>query len=77
MATLSHTQWWFVSPKSAGDHQGVIRIKEFPSPRTLARHRQGCALTGCNARQFGSRLLIGYSQLTYDVHTHAYTRRYA
>ena len=24
MATVSHTQWWFVRPKSAGDHQGVV-----------------------------------------------------
>ena len=30
MATLSHTQWWFVRPKSASDHQGVVWIQSFP-----------------------------------------------
>ena len=46
---------------------------EFPSPWTPARDRQGLALSGRYARQFGRRMLIGYSQLTY---THAHTRIY-
>ena len=42
----------------------------FPSHRTPAHDRQGLVLSGRYARQFGSRLLIGYSQVTY---TCAYT----
>ena len=38
---------------------------EFPSPWTPAHDRQGLALSDCYERQFGPRLLIGYSQLTY------------
>ena len=30
MATLSYTQWWFVRPKSTGDHQGVVWVQSFP-----------------------------------------------
>ena len=40
---------------------------------TPAHDRQGPALTGRYARQFGPRLLTGYSQLTY---THLYTYIY-
>ena len=64
MAILSHTQCWFVCPKSDSDHQGVIWIQSFPS-FTPANDWQALALSGCYARQFGPQLLIGYLQLTY------------
>ena len=74
MATLSHTQWWFVSQKSAGDYQGVVWIHRFP----LLGHPPvtgmvSIAPSGRSARQLGLRLVIGYSQLTY---TCAYTCRH-
>ena len=76
MATISHTQWWFVPPKLASDHQGVVWI-QFPCPRTPARERQGLSLSGRYARQLGPRLHIGYAQLTYTcaytcTHTYIY-----
>ena len=69
MSTLSHTKLWFVPPELAGDHQGVIWI-QFPSPRTHVRDKQGLTLSGRFDRQFGLRMLIGYTRLTY---TCAYT----
>ena len=32
LATLSHTNWWFVLSKSSGDHQRVVWIQSFPLP---------------------------------------------
>ena len=69
MATLSHTPWWFIRPVSRWPPRGGLN-SEFLSPRTPTHGRQGLALSGRFARQFGPRLLIGYSQLTY---TCAYT----
>ena len=78
MATLSHTQWCFVREKSAGDRQGVVWILNFHSPRTAALDRQGLALSGRYARQFGPPLFIGYSQLTYTcIYTCTPTDKYS
>ena len=69
MATLSETPWWCTPIVSRWPPRGGLD-SEFPSPRTPAHGTQGFSLSGRYAWQFGSLLLIGYSQLTY---TCAYT----
>ena len=50
MGTLSHTQWWFIRLKSAGDHKGVLELRVSLSYMTPARDRQGLSLSGRYAR---------------------------
>ena len=68
MATISHTQWWFIRPMSAGEHQGVVLYSELPCPRTHARAAMpGSLVRGC--------LLVIRSKPVH-VHTHGYIRTY-
>ena len=80
MAMLSHTQWWFVCPKSAGDHQEVVWIQSL----SLLGHPPMTGWALCLAVTMPGSLAVAacwYSQLTYTcaytcTHTYIYMHTY-
>ena len=72
MATIYHTQWWFIHPKSASDHPGVVWI-QFPSPRIPAHDRLGLALSGSLVHtQLLNLLFAANLDMCIHMHTHVH-----
>ena len=84
MATLGHTQWWFIRPKSVDDHQGVVWNQSFPLlEHTPVTGRASClaatipgSWSAAVCELFAANLYMCIHVHTH-VHIHAYTYTYA